>query len=207
MLKKNSVVLFQGDSITDCGREYDDYSNLGQGYPQMIGEYLNTFYSELNLTVVNKAISGNRVVDLQGRWEKDCIDINPDYLSILIGVNDTWRKYDAQDPTSAESYYNGYYDILNQVKTKNPNCKIILLEPFLLMHKDEFVEWHTDLDPKIQAVRKLAREFDATYIALDGLFAELSISENPVTFSEDGVHPTQIGHSVIAREWIKRVIE
>lgn len=206
MLKKDSTLLFQGDSITDCGRIYDDPTNLGLGYPKMIAEYLKTFYSSLNITVLNRGISGNRVVDLQGRWDKDCLDLNPDFVSIMIGVNDMWRRFDSNDPTSAKDYYDRYHDILLQIKTKNPNCEILLIEPFLLMTREDFIDWHFDLDEKIEMVRKLSREFKTKYLALDGIFAELSTDIDPSYWSQDGVHPTDEGHSLISRKWIEKVL-
>ena len=114
-IEKNATILFQGDSITDCGRDRET-GTLGNGYPKYIAGLFNSMYPELNVKFINKGISGNRVADLQERWTEDCINLKPDVLSILIGINDTWRKYDSNDETSAEKYYNGYKDILTRVK-------------------------------------------------------------------------------------------
>ena len=106
MLNKNSLILFQGDNITDTGRtgSVDPDASLGQGYPAKIAEAFANDYADLGLTVVNRGISGNRTWDLLNRWDKDCIDIKPDYFSLLIGVNDTWRRYDSGMITTAEEY-------------------------------------------------------------------------------------------------------
>ncbi|GJM75688.1 hypothetical protein HMSSN036_79040 [Paenibacillus macerans] len=94
IFKENDVVLFQGDSITDCGRNYEDSASLGFGYPLMVASRLGYLFPEKNLVFVNRGISGNRAIDLKNRWDRDCLDLKPTWVSILIGINDTWRRYD-----------------------------------------------------------------------------------------------------------------
>lgn len=206
MIKPNSTILFTGDSITDAGRTAgpDPDNSLGNGYPKKVAEYLETFCKDKNIKVLNRGVSGDRVVNLQARWKEDCLDLKPDYVSILIGVNDTWRKYDSNDETSCEAYEKGYRDILTQLKSLD--CEIILLEPFIIMADPAKEEWYTDLMPKIQAVRRLAREFGALYIPLDGIFAAHSIFEEPSHWSQDGVHPTDAGHGLLAMHWLDNVL-
>lgn len=203
MSEKNITILFQGDSITDAGRNYAT-DDLGPGYPGKIGAYLSTFYADESIKVINKGISGNRVKDLKARWKKDCIDLKPDVLSILIGINDTWRRYDSNDPTSCEDFENTYREILTEVKEKLPECRIILIEPFIIPVDPAKEEWRVDLDPKIGAVRKLAREFCVEFIPMDGLYQELCAQEDPATYSEDGVHPNDAGHAFLAEQWLNR---
>lgn len=205
MLKDNMTILFQGDSITDAGRirETDD---LGPGYPQKVAAYLETFCADKNIKVINKGISGNRVKDLKARWKEECIDLKPDILSILIGINDTWRRYDSADPTSVEDFETVYREILTEVKEKLPDCKIILLEPFLIPVDPAKDEWRVDLDPKIGAVRRLSREFNATFIPLDGLYQEICVGVDPANYSADGVHPNDAGHAFLAKQWLNRVL-
>ncbi|MEE1284346.1 MAG: GDSL-type esterase/lipase family protein, partial [Acutalibacteraceae bacterium] len=133
MLNKNSLILFQGDSITDTGRtdSADPAASLGYGYPAKIAETLANDYADLGVSVINRGISGNRTWDLLERWDKDCIDINPDYFSLLIGVNDTWRRYDSGMITTAEEYEANMRTLLDRV-VKETNAKIILLNIFLL---------------------------------------------------------------------------
>ncbi len=102
-IKSNDVVVFQGDSITDAGRSIGDSADLGKGYALMAAALLGSKYPERQVTFKNRGISGNRVKDLQGRWRLDCLDLKPDWVSIYIGINDTWRRYDSNDPTSAEA--------------------------------------------------------------------------------------------------------
>ncbi|MDI6618866.1 MAG: SGNH/GDSL hydrolase family protein [Clostridiales bacterium] len=204
-IEKDSVVLFQGDSVTDAGRKYDVPDDLGPGYPLFTASLFTALYPELRVKFINRAVSGNRVKDLKSRWKKDCLDLNPSIVSILIGINDTWRRYDSNDPTSAEMFEETYRDILNQVRD-NTSAKIVMLEPYLLPVRKEEETWREDLDPKIQVVRKLAKEFGAVFIPLDGIFAQASTHVRYETWSLDGVHPTAAGHALIAENWLKTVL-
>jgi len=203
-IKDNSTVLFQGDSVTDCGRDYSDLNSFGCGYPLKVSQYFNTFLSNKNVKFINKGISGSRAIDLKARWRQDCIDLKPDYVSIMIGINDCWRRYDNNEITTAEAFENNYRFILNEIKTKT-NAKIIILEPYVLPVTLDKITWREDLDPKIQKARQLAREFNAIYIPLDGLFASQISNINPEQFSQDGVHPTDMGHAFIAKTFIDYV--
>lgn len=205
LIKDNFTVLFQGDSVTDAGRSYEDDSNLGWGYPMLISSWFTALYPEKQVKFINRGVSGNRVVDLQSRWDRDCIDVKPDVVTILIGINDCWRKYDSNDPTSAEKFEAGYRDLLTQIKEKLSGAKIILMEPFVLPIPEDRADWRVDLDPKIHVARKLAREFDATLVPLDGIFAQAAAKAPLATWAADGVHPTQAGHALISEAWLKAV--
>ena len=200
----NSLVLFQGDSVTDCGRKYEEYNDLGMGYPMMIAAAFTALYPEKKLKFLNRGKSGDRVMDLERRWEKDCIDIKPSILTILIGINDTWRRYDSKDPTSAKQFEDSYRSILTQAK-KDKSMKLIIMEPYLLPVMQGQEEWTEDLDPKIQVTRKLAREFEALLIPLDGIFAQASSKVASTVWTPDGVHPTQAGHALITNAWLKQI--
>lgn len=204
LIRPNQTVLFQGDSITDCGRDYSDQSNLGLGYPMMAASLFQAAHPEFAATFINKGISGNRAVDLRNRWSEDCVNLKPDLVSILIGINDTWRKFDSNDPTSADAFYESYKAILQRVKDEL-GAKIVILEPFVLPCPPDRIGWREDLDPKIQVARTLAREFDAIYIPLDGIFASASMKAKPEFWAADGVHPSSAGHALIAQEWLKAV--
>lgn len=203
MLKENALVLFQGDSVTDWGRNYEDGGSLGNGYAMMCAAWFNSLYPELNFRFVNRGISGNRVKDLESRWQRDCIDLKPDVVSILIGINDTWRRFDNNDPTSAESFEASYRRILIDVKQKT-EARIILCEPFLLpVTEAQKKLWREDLDPKINVVRSLSREFGAVYIPFDGIFAQASAKQPPEYWAADGVHPTPAGFALMSRNWLE----
>lgn len=204
LIKENSRVLFQGDSITDAGRSRDNTGNLGSGYANMIAAWFFALHPEANVEFINRGISGNRVKDLQERWKDDCLDLKPDWISILIGINDCWRRYDNNDPTTAEQFEEGYVDILEQIR-KNLDAGIILCEPFVLPIPEDRKKWREDLDPKIHIVRSLARKYKALYIPYDGIFAQASALTEPAFWAGDGVHPSQAGHALMANTWLKTV--
>ena len=204
IFKKGQVVLFQGDSITDCGRIREDITSLSEGYPGIVAKMYNLLFPDNGVIFVNKGISGNRAKDILECYENDIKRINPDFISIMIGINDTWRRYDGNDPTSTESFEESYREILKKIKTDMPNCKIMIIEPYVLNSQPDRAAWREDLDPKIQVARKLAKEYADYYIPLDGIFAKLEVQQYTCQqIAGDGVHPSDIGHSIIAEEYIK----
>ena len=177
-------VLFQGDSITDAGRDYADPHHLGDGYPKYAAEAIRERFPDETFEFINLGISGNRTTDLLERWQKDCIAVQPDVLSILIGINDTWRRYDSNLPMTVEEYEANYRRLVQDVK-ENTKAKLLLLEPFLL-HADPAKEcFREDLDPM--------------FLPLDGLLAAASVIEEPSHWSGDGVHPNEAGSRLIGR--------
>jgi len=204
IFKKGQIVLFQGDSITDCGRDRDDSNSLSEGYPGIVAKMYNLLFPDNGVTFVNKGISGNRAKDLLERYEVDFKEINPDFISIMIGINDTWRKYDGNDPTSSECFEEYYSELLKKIKIDLPNCKIMIIEPYVLNSLPDRAAWREDLNPKILVARKLAKEFADYYLPLDGLFAKAEVEQYTCQqITEDGVHPSAIGHSIIAEEYLK----
>ncbi|WP_282941320.1 SGNH/GDSL hydrolase family protein [Paenibacillus sp. RC67] len=202
-IEQGDIVLFQGDSITDAKRVREDGNDLGKGYALMAAAQFSALYPEKQVQFLNRGISGNRVKDLQSRWVEDCLDLKPNVVSIYIGINDTWRRYDRNDPTSTEQYESGYRDLLGQMAKLE--AKLILIEPFVLPVPEDRKLWREDLDPKIHVVRELAREYGAKLVSLDGLFAQASIRANSAYWAPDGVHPSPAGHALIARAWLQAV--
>ncbi|HHV50368.1 MAG TPA: SGNH/GDSL hydrolase family protein [Candidatus Avimonas sp.] len=197
-------LLFQGDSITDAGRDRSDIHNLGRGYARFAAEMLREAFPDKEWEFVNLGISGNRTKDLLARCQTDFVDIQPDILSILIGINDTWRAFDSNDPTTPEQFEENYRKVLENVK-KHTNAKIIMLEPFLLHNSPDKDNWRGDLNAKIDVVRRLAREFADVYIPLDGLFAAASVEKEPAHWAPDGVHPSEAGAKLIADAYVEAV--
>ena len=187
-----AVILFQGDSITDCDRNYQQDESLGDGYASKISTIYGTLFDN-KVTFINRGVSGDRCRNLLERYEKDILAIRPDYLSILIGINDTWRRYDSNDPTSAERFRDEYYKLLTSVRRELPETKLILMEPFLLYTQPQEYSWREDLYEKADIVPWLAKEFNAYYVPLQGMFDYLvSTGIDPKSLSEDGVHPTSL---------------
>jgi len=204
LIDDNALVLFQGDSITDSGRNRLESASLGDGYALITAAWFSALYPQKKVSFLNRGISGNRVPDLLQRWDEDCIALAPKTLSILIGVNDMWRRYDSNDPTTTEQFESNYRRLLDQtVAQLNP--KIILCEPFLLPVNQQQKSWRSDLDPKIEVVRKLVREYKTILVPLDTLFAEAAQQREPAYWLSDGVHASPAGAALIAQAWLKAV--
>ncbi len=204
LLEDGALVLFQGDSITDAGRSWHDDSDLGQGYAMMAAAWFSALYPEKGVRFVNRGVAGNRVKDLQARWQRDCLALHPDWVSIMIGINDTWRRYDNSDPTSVEVFEASYRAILDSTR-QNLSARLILCEPFLLPVSPEVVRWREDLDPKIGVVRRLAHDYAAILVPLNDIFAQAAARRQPSFWAPDGVHPTPAGHALIAQAWLRAV--
>lgn len=205
-LEVNDTILFIGDSITDTGRDRENLEDLGQGYPLMIAGRLLANYPELNLKLLNRGISGDHVSHLQKRWQEDCLDLQPDIVSILIGINDTWHNIGTEAFGTKEEmvqFKMEYRDILIQLKEKT-TAKIVIVEPYVLPYPIDRKEWRVDLDQRIQIIRDLAEEFSTEFVPLDGPLHALGIKSGYTYLTgEDGVHPTVAGHGKIAEEWLK----
>ncbi|MCX7918966.1 MAG: SGNH/GDSL hydrolase family protein [bacterium] len=200
---KDITVLFQGDSITDAGRNRNESDSLGFGYVLFAASWFHASHPEKPVRFLNRGISGNRIKDLQARWKQDCLDLTPDIVSILIGINDTWRRYDQNDPTTAEQFEVKYRDILNQ--TSQCGAKIVLCEPFILHISEDRIRYREDLNPKIAVVHKLAEEFNAILVPFDKIFQQVSSVRPPSFWAVDGVHPTPVGHALMAQYWLQKV--
>ena len=204
MIEDGATVLFQGDSITDAGWDRKDPNSLGCGYAMMIGAWFTAMYPEKKVRFLNRGISGHRAADLETRWQSDCLDLKPTWVSIMIGINDTWRAFDSNLPTSTGEYENAYRNILTLTKNKL-QAKLILIEPFVLPFPEDRKLWRVDLDPRIHVVRTLAREFQAVLVPMDGIFAAAAAQREPAFWAGDGVHPSFTGHALMAQSWLKAV--
>jgi len=190
-------ILFQGDSITDAGRNRDDIHNLGNGYPFYAAKFIKEEHPEIDFEFINLGISGNQTIDLVNRLESDFINIQPDLVSIHIGVNDTWHRAESRCWLDNDVFEANYRKVLTEIKEKT-NAKIMIIEQFLLPVSDkEF--FRVDLNRKIDITRKLAREFADCYVPLDGIMAKACVDKNMYHWSEDGVHPNANGSEFIGR--------
>ncbi len=197
-------VLFQGDSITDCGRSREDLNNLGQGYASMVAGQLSLRHPDHGLTFINRGISGNRIYDLETRWLKDCIDLAPDFVSILIGINDTWRFFDSNVESPIAEFESCYRRLLDAL-INEAGARVMILEPFVLPVPADRIAWRADVDPRIEAVRRVAHDYDTLYIPLDKTFNDMYTDHPRTSWAGDGVHPSPAGHALIAQEWTKAV--
>lgn len=205
---KKIKLLFQGDSITDAGRVRDDYHNLGNGYPKFAARYISEKFKNIEFEFINLGISGNQTKDLVERLQSDFIDIQPDIVSILIGVNDVWHYAEKMEWLSEEVFEKRYRTILETIKNKT-NAKIMIMEPFLIPAEDKLF-FRENLAPKIETVRRLAREYADVYLPTDGLLQSAFIGDDPLSYAADGVHPTEKGSDYIGKlyaEYISKLID
>ena len=202
LILPNDTILFTGDSITDCGRDRLNPAHLGFGYVNYAAAQLQSALASPELTLYNRGISGNRAVDLVSRAQADLVALKPTVISILIGINDTSRAFDSNNPTSAEVFEANYRSLLTTIENET-EARIVLLEPFLLHVPEDRHAWRNDLNPKIDVVRKLAVEFGTELIALDGIFAKAATQAPAAYWAADGVHPTAAGHALMAESWLE----
>ena len=204
IIEPGATVLFQGDSITDAGRDKADPESLGGGYAMMAASWFSAARPEHNVRFINRGISGNRAADLEGRWQADCLDLEPNWVSIMIGINDTWRAFDSNDPTTAEAFGASCRAIVTQT-AEQLEARLVLMEPFVLPWPEDRKAWRADLEPRIEIVRALADEFDAVLVPLDGIVNAAAQKRPPAFWAPDGVHPTPAGHALIAQSWLRAV--
>lgn len=189
-------LLFQGDSITDAGRDYADIHDLGGGYPKYAAKYVAEKYPDVEFEFIDLGISGNQTKDLVARLQTDFIDVQPDIVSILIGINDVWHYCDTEW-LSNDVFESNYRKVLTAIKEKT-NAKIMMMEPFLIPVEDKLF-FREDLAPKIEIIRKLSREFADVYVPTDGLLQAAFIGDDPTSYAADGVHPTDKGADFIGK--------
>lgn len=205
------VFLFQGDSITDGnrGRNTDPNHIMGHGYAFSIASRLGADFPEKKLTFYNRGISGNKVTDLEVRWQKDTIDLKPDVLSILVGINDTSSVvFSHSDSVTAERYEEVYRSLLNQTKAQFPEILFVLCNPFILpvgKVKENWDAYKTELAKRQSAVLKLVKEFDTVFVDFQQVFDQACKRADADYWIWDGVHPTVAGHELMVREWMKQV--
>ena len=192
-------ILFQGDSITDAGRDYRNYYDLGQGYPRYAAENLRALFPEKELEFIDLGISGNRTGQLFDRLYPDAIALKPDIISILIGVNDVWHRHNFGRVATTDAQIElNYRTILTELKSKT-NAKIVMIAPYIL-DNDDFALIKEQLVSVQAIVRSLAKEFADVYIPLDELFEEaLKTQPSPRYYSNDGVHPNENGARFIGK--------
>jgi lysophospholipase L1-like esterase len=210
-LKDGAVILFQGDSITDGnrGRDMDPNHIMGHGYAFSIASRIGADYPEKKYVFYNRGISGNKVIDLEKRWQAETIDLKPDVLSVLVGVNDSTSVITNWEPVvSLEKYEEVYDRLLEQTKSVLPDILFVLCEPFILKGSrvnDNWEAFQKDIQQRQKIVRQLVEKYNAVYVVFQDVF-DRACERAPFDYwIWDGVHPTVPGHELMAREWIKQV--
>ena len=199
-------ILFQGDSITDAARARDNDINIGVGYPLFVKAELG-FEAPGKYEFINRGISGNRVVDVYARIKNDIINLEPDIMSILIGVNDVWHEF-APSPNGvdADKFYKIYDMLIEEVKNALPGIKIMIMEPFVLKACATEEKWNcfnSEVKKRAEMAKRISKKYNLPYIELQDGFDKLSENTGESYWLSDGVHPTPMGHEYIKNEWIK----
>ena len=210
-ISKGNTILFQGDSITDSGRKKDDNlfnnpTSLGSGYVlQAAAEMLFT-HADKELKIYNKGISGNKVYQLAERWDKDCLEIKPNILSILIGVNDYWHKHNGKYDGTVEVYQKDLIALIERTLKAFPNIKLVMGEPFAVKGVKAVDDtWYPEFDTYRVAAKEIATQFNAVFIPYQKVFDEAQKIAPGNYWTADGVHPTLAGTKLMAHAWLKAV--
>lgn len=200
------TILFQGDSVTDSSRGLDETNfNLGHGYPAMTAGRIGNAHPGI-YTFVNKGVSGNRIVDVYARIKQDAINIKPDIMSLLIGVNDVWHELEAQNGVDAKKFSIIYDMLISEIKAALPDIKLMILTPFVLCGSGTekyFEVFKTEVSLRESAAIGIAEKYNLPYIQLQPLFDDAMQRFNDVSYwTLDGVHPMAPGHAIISDAWI-----
>lgn len=198
-------ILFQGDSITDAGRVRENEAHMGGGYPLFVKANLG-FENPGKYEFINRGISGNRVVDLYARIKKDIINLKPDVMSVLIGVNDVWHEFSRQEGIDADKFYKIYDMLIEEVKTALPDIKIMIMEPFVLKGTATEEHWeafNAEVKKRAQMAKKIAEKYNLPFVELQKGFDQLAEKEEASYWLRDGVHPTEMGHEYIKNQWLE----
>lgn len=204
-------ILFQGDSITDAGRDRNNDENPGCGYPSFVKGRLGVDYPGA-YEVINRAVSGDRVVDVYARIKRDIINLKPDILSILIGINDVWHEIGGHNGVDADKYFMVYDLILKEVRAALPDVKLVILEPFVLEASatcateeapDRWEYFKTECAKRAVMAKRIAEKHSAVFVPLQDAFDAAAKTAPSSWWLRDGVHPTSVGHELIARHWVK----
>jgi lysophospholipase L1-like esterase len=205
---KGDVVLIQGDSITDAGRDKkrednaNDVRALGSGYALFLASQLLAVQGDAGLKVYNRGISGNKVFQLANRWDKDCLALKPNVLSILIGVNDIWHTLNGEYNGTVEVYEKDYRALLTRTQQTLPEIRLVICEPFVLRTGAVTDKWFPEFDGYRAAARRVATDFRAVFVPFQAMFDEAVQSAPPAYWAGDGVHPTIAGAGLMARTWL-----
>jgi lysophospholipase L1-like esterase len=209
LVTKGDTILFQGDSITDAGRSREgaatpnDQAALGSGYAWLAAAELLVDWPASDAKIYNRGISGNKVFQLADRWQTDCLDLKPNLLSILIGVNDFWHTLNGSYKGTVEVYERDYRALLERTRKALPKVKLVICEPFVLRCGAVNEKWFPAFDSYRVAARRVAQAHNALFIPFQAMFDEAIKYAPPSHWAGDGVHPTAAGASMMAHAWLR----
>lgn len=210
LIENDSKLVMIGDSISDCGRAKPVGEGLfgaaGNGYINLVDAVLRAFHPEKNIRVVNMGTSGDTVRELKMRWQTDVFDLNPDWVSIYIGINDIWRQYDCPMMKETHVYIDEYRETLDQLvkKTKERVKGIVLITPhFMELNKNDAMR--ASIDEYGSVVKEISKKYDTVLVDAQAAFDEILKHCHPAALAWDRVHPNTAGHMVIARAFLNAI--
>jgi lysophospholipase L1-like esterase len=208
---RGDVVVFQGDSITDAGRNKkrelaNNAGSFGGGYAHLTASWLLEALAAKELTIYNRGISGNKVYQLAERWDKDCINLKPNVLSILIGVNDYWHFRNGKYDGSPEIYETDFRKLLERTREALPDIKLMICQPFILTETKAVDEsWVEPFSAYQEIAKKISDEFEATWVPFQEAFDKAIEVAHPTYWANDGVHPSMAGAQLMANTWLEAI--
>ncbi|OIJ13931.1 GDSL family lipase [Anaerobacillus alkalilacustris] len=209
-LEKGQKLLFIGDSVTDCERTKPEgeglFGALGKGYVSYIDALIQSVYPELSIRIVNKGVNGNTVRDLAKRWKTDVLKQQPDWLTIMIGINDVWRQYDTPFIKDWHVYIEEYEETLRKlINETSPHVKgIVLMTPFYIESNEQDAMRQT-MDRYGSVVSHIAEEHDCIFVDTQAAFNQVLKDLYPSTLAWDRIHPTATGHMILARAFLREI--
>ena len=203
-------ILFQGDSITDCGRDRNDFYGMGNGYANLVKASLGTDCPN-EYEFINRGVGGNRIVDMYARIKIDFINLKPDFASIYIGVNDVWHEINKQNGVDTKKFEKIYSMFIDEIKATCPDTKLMIISPFVIEGSatcnteekpNKFEMFRNGVAEKAAAAIRIAEKYGIPYVETQSVFDEACTVVEPSYWTRDGVHPTPCGHEIIKRLWI-----
>ena len=213
LIKPGDTILFQGDSITDAGRKREadvaakpnHQPAMGEGYAWLAAATLLLDRPNDNLKFFNRGISGNKVHQLEERWQEDCIALQPNVVSILIGVNDIWHTINGKFDSTVEKYEKAYRELVERTRRELPDTKLVICEPFVTRTGAVNDKWFPEFDGYRGAAKRVAEEAGARFVEFQKMLDDASQIAAPEHWAYDGVHPTWAGAAMMAHTWLKAV--
>jgi lysophospholipase L1-like esterase len=213
LVRAGNTILFQGDSITDAGRSRDkekmsnNQPGLGNGYAWLAAAELLVGRVDDGLKIFNRGVSGNKVFQLAERWQADCLDLKPDVLSILIGVNDIWHTLEPKlgYKGTVDIYERDYHSLIERTKKALPKVKLVICEPFVLRCGAVKDNWFPEFDRYRAAAKLVAEKHRGTFVPFQTMFDEAVKYAPAEHWAGDGVHPSPAGAALMAHFWVKAV--
>lgn len=204
-------ILFQGDSITDAGRNREDFYSTGYGYAHLVTAALGAD-NPGQYEFVNRGVGGDLLADMYGRLESDFLELKPDYASIFIGTNDAWAELDQGRPIQTEEFEQMYVDMLQRIYAACPNVKLMLLSPGIMEGKfsqntaeqpDRLNQFRAHVASRVEVVRRIAEKYGLPFVDVQALYDAACERGDACVWSGDGAHPTPAGHELLKRAWLQ----